>query len=125
MSKMTNTAWRCHAKPAGLGGQTCGFLNIPGERKLLRAAMGGGECCAECGCTRIAGTDRYKRTAGVLARLYVVTYEVLCSAGHGTDPVRVTVIADTTDSAYAEARLELGESFTLGSPIAADPVVAP
>ncbi len=119
MSAQTNTAWRCHAKPAALAGKTCGHLNMPGE--CIR--RDGQHCCSECGCTRIAGTDRYKRTAGQLARLWIVEYEVLRSAGYGNEPVKVTVVADGADDAFAEARIELGEAFDLGLPISAKPVV--
>lgn len=121
MKNLMNTAWRCHARPAALSGKTCGHLNMPGEA-IKRDGM---HCCAECGCTRIAGTDRYSRAAGTLARLYVVGYEARRSPRERFATVRVTVVAETTDGAYAEARIELGEDFDLGHPVSADPVVAP
>ncbi len=122
MNAMRGTAWRCHARPASKGGATCGHLNVPDVELMHR----GQECCTECGCTRIAGTDRYKRQAGVLGRLWIVKYEAReRGQNQRFRPVRITVVASGPDEAYAEARNELDEAFLLGYPIEASPVVAP
>ncbi len=121
MSAMTNTAWRCHARPASLGGKTCGHLNMPGEG-IKRDGLA---CCSECGCTRIAGTDRYARTKQIQSRMWIVQYEASerAAADEHFAPVQITVIASGTDDAYREAGIELGERFLLGHPISAEPVV--
>ena len=45
--------WRCYAKPALLGGRTCGHENAQGVRDLK-----GLVCCESCGATRIASDAR-------------------------------------------------------------------
>lgn len=54
--------WKCHARPAALGGATCGHVNA-GEPVLAR--VGGSprpfECCQGCGCTRKASDDRQRK----------------------------------------------------------------
>lgn len=121
-SPIKGTAWRCHARPASRGGQTCGHLNMPGESIK---AHDGNECCAECGCTRIAGTDRYKRSKAVQCRMWIVTYMARATLSEPRHPVKITVIADSTDDAYHEARTELSEGYLLGHPVSAEPVVTP
>lgn len=44
--------WACHAKPAALGGATCGFVNVTGLR------FNGLMCCESCGCTKAASDYR-------------------------------------------------------------------
>jgi hypothetical protein len=46
-------AWKCHAKPAALGGKTCGHENITGGMGF-RGLM----CCDGCGATKKASDDR-------------------------------------------------------------------
>lgn len=52
--------WTCHAKPARLGGRTCGHIN-QGEPFMARAFMKTIECCKGCGCTKKASDDRQHR----------------------------------------------------------------
>ncbi len=56
--------WTCFARPAALGGRTCGHHNAAGES--LISSYGGSRllCCAGCGCTKKASDDR-AREAGV------------------------------------------------------------
>lgn len=121
MSALTATAWRCHAKPAALGGKTCGHLNLAGE--AIKSAHG--PCCADCGCTRIAGSDRHQRAkASPSCGFWYVDYEARENDAQAFATVRITVIASCSDDAYREARLDLGERLFLGFPIAATPVGA-
>ncbi len=48
--------WRCHAKPAALGG-TCGHENVAGIRHR-RVGQVDLVCCESCGCTKKASDDR-------------------------------------------------------------------
>jgi hypothetical protein len=49
--------WTCHARPASLGGRTCGHLNERGRR-----ARSGELCCEACGATQRAGELRLERS---------------------------------------------------------------
>lgn len=49
-------AWACHAKPAALGGKTCGHVNETGG-----ITYAGRVCCAECGATKVASDARSER----------------------------------------------------------------
>jgi hypothetical protein len=44
--------WKCYAKPARLGGETCGHLNKEGI--MYRGLL----CCEKCGCTKFASDYR-------------------------------------------------------------------
>lgn len=44
--------WKCHAKPAALGGRTCGHVNKLGMK--FNSIL----CCESCGCTKKASDDR-------------------------------------------------------------------
>lgn len=49
--------WTCYAKPAALGGKTCGHKNEKGitSRSITRRGL---LCCEECGCSKIASDSR-------------------------------------------------------------------
>jgi hypothetical protein len=47
--------WKCYAKPARLGGETCGHLNKEG---IMYCGL---LCCEKCGCTKFASDDRRKK----------------------------------------------------------------
>lgn len=53
--------WTCQAKPAALGGATCGHKNTKGTThgppRHPRL------CCEKCGCTKIASDSRSKDEA--------------------------------------------------------------
>lgn len=49
-------AWTCHAKPAALGGKTCGHANDKGGERF-----DGHVCCAGCGATKFASDARRER----------------------------------------------------------------
>jgi hypothetical protein len=49
-------AWTCHAKPARLGGKTCGHQNTTGGSSFRNLV-----CCDGCGATKIASDDRLAR----------------------------------------------------------------
>ena len=57
---MMASAWTCYARPACLGGRTCGHVN---ERGLVRRGILGAEltCCESCGATKRAGELRLER----------------------------------------------------------------
>jgi hypothetical protein len=123
MSAVRDTAWRCHARPAANGGKPCGHLNMPGESIACRL---GNQCCAVCGCTRIAGTDRYKRSKPTQASMWIVKYQGRERDRNGPfRELQITVIVADGDEAYREAAHELGGDYLLGHPISAEPVVAP
>jgi hypothetical protein len=118
---ISTSAWRCHAKPGALGGKKCGHLNLAGE--AIRSQHG--PCCASCGCTQIAGSDRYKREFGCKGQLWFVDYQARETPFEKFAPVRITVVASGHDDAYQQARYELGERLELGFPISAEPVMPP
>lgn len=60
---MIGPAWTCHARPAALGGRTCGYVNAGGG---IMGPVRQGErlvCCADCGCTKIASDHREREAA--------------------------------------------------------------
>ena len=62
--------WRCHAKPAALGGKTCGRLNT--EARALNFHGSRLEYCEACGCTKVASDLR--------AQARSTTYEGIATA---------------------------------------------
>lgn len=53
--KRAPVAWKCHAKPAALGGKMCGHENTAG------IWCNGVLCCEGCGATKRASDDRERR----------------------------------------------------------------
>lgn len=50
--------WQCHARPATLGGKTCGHYNATGG---IAHGVNRLTCCESCGATKKASDDRKRR----------------------------------------------------------------
>lgn len=58
------STWECRARPAWLGGRTCGHANVSGANVCgPMSGHPGVEFCAGCGCTKVASDDRARREA--------------------------------------------------------------
>lgn len=55
------SAWKCYARPAALGGRTCGHVN---ETELVFHNL---VCCNGCGATKIASDHRQRKEEAKVA----------------------------------------------------------